>query len=56
MVLVYAPVKKMGFPVFQRVVAALRKGANTPQSVKEKLKKMNMKMHGIFLRFFKHST
>ena len=45
----------MGFPVLQRVVAVMGKGAKTPKKIKEKLKKMNMKMNGMFLRFYKHS-
>ena len=47
------PCRKTGFPVLQRVAAVMGKGAKTPQ--KEKLKKINLKMNGIFLRFYKHS-
>ena len=54
-VLVYAHVEKMGFPVLQRVVAVMGKGAKTLKKMKGKLKKINMKMNGIFLRFYKHS-
>ena len=54
-VLVYAHVEKMGLPVLQRVVAVMGKGAKTLKKMKGKLKKINMKMNGIFLRFYKHS-